>query len=140
MRLIGYQTPREVVECLKASACDMAFMVSDMFRIDEVGFSPPVVESDFTCLVPAGASIRRMADADRPGVRIAAVRNHASTLALTRILKQAELVTAETPDATFAMLRSRQADAMASARSVLLDYSTKLPGSRCWRTATGLNF
>jgi polar amino acid transport system substrate-binding protein len=28
------------------------------------------------------------------------------------------------------MLRSGQADAMASARSVLLDYSTKLPGSR----------
>lgn len=130
VRLIGYQNPREVVECLKTSACDVAFMVPDMSRIADVGFSAPVFESDFTCLVPPGSSLRRMADADRPGVRIAAVRNHISTLALTRILKQAELVTAETPEATFAMLHSRQADAMASARSVLLDYSTKLPGSQ----------
>jgi polar amino acid transport system substrate-binding protein len=128
--LMGYQNPREVVECLKANGCDVAFMVPDTSRIDELGFSQPILESDFTCLVPAGTSIRNMADADRPGVRIAAVRNHVSTLTLTRILKQAELVTAETPDATFAMLRSEHANAMASARSVLLDYSIQLPGSR----------
>lgn len=128
--LTGYQNPREVMECLKAGACDVAFMVPDTSRIDELGFSQPILESDFTCLVPAGTSIRNIADADRPGVRIAAVRNHVSTLTLTRILKQAEMVTAETPDATFAMLRSERANAMASARSVLLDYSTQLPGSR----------
>jgi polar amino acid transport system substrate-binding protein len=128
--LTGYQNPREVVECLKTGACDIVFMVPDKSRVDEVGFSSPVIESDFTCLVPVGSAIRRMADADRSGVRIAAVRNHSSTLALSRILKQAELVTAETPDATFAMLRSGHANAMASARSVLLEYSTKLPGSR----------
>jgi polar amino acid transport system substrate-binding protein len=137
VRLIGYQDPREVVECLKASACDVAFMVPDRSRIDEIGFSPPIVESDFTYLVPASSSIRRMADADRPGVRIAAIRNHASTLALSRILKQAELVTTETPDITFAMLRSRQADAMASARSVLLDYSNKLTGSQVLKDRYG---
>jgi len=113
VRLMGYQNPREVVECLKAGACDVAFMVPDTSRIDDVGFSPPILQSDFTCLVPSGSSIRGMVDADRPGVRIAAVRNHASTLALTRILKQAELFTAETPDATFDMLRSAQAHAMA---------------------------
>ena len=130
VRLTGYQNPREVVECLKAGECDLAFMVADNSRIDDVGFSPPVLRSDFTCLVPAGTSIRNIADADRPGVRIAAVRNHVSTLTLSRILKQAELITAETPDATFAMLSSGHSNAMASARSVLLDYSTKLPGSR----------
>lgn len=128
--LTGYQNPREVVESLNAKGCDVAFMVPDKSRVDEVGFSPPVLESDFTCLVPVDSSIRRMADADRSGVRIAAVRNHASTLTLSRILKQAELVTEETPDATFALLRSTHSNAMASARSVLLEYSGKLPGSR----------
>jgi polar amino acid transport system substrate-binding protein len=105
-------------------------MVSDTSRIDELGFSQPILESDFTCLVPADSSIHRMVDADCPGVRIAAVRNHASTLALSRILKRAELITAETPDATFAILRSGNANAMASARTVLAGYSAKLPSSR----------
>lgn len=135
--LMGYQNPREIVECLKAGACDVAFMVPDTDRVDEVGFSPPVIESDFACLVPAGSSIRRMADADRSGVRIAAVRNHASTLALSRILKQAEVVTAETPDAAFALLRSGDSNAMASARSVLLQYSAKLLGSRVLKDRYG---
>lgn len=130
VRLTGYQNPREVVECLKAGECDVAFMVPDTSRIDDIGFSSPVLRSDFTLLVPADSSIRKMADADHPGVRIAAVRNHASTLALSRLLEQAEVITAETPDATFAMLRNGYSNAMASARSVLLDYSTKLPGSR----------
>jgi polar amino acid transport system substrate-binding protein len=129
-RLIGYQNPREVMDGLKAGACDVGFMVPDMDRVNDVGFSPPILQSDFTWLVPIGSLIYRIADADRPEIRIAAVRNHASTLALSRILKQAELITAETPDATFAILRSGHANAMASARTVLVGYSAKLPGSR----------
>jgi polar amino acid transport system substrate-binding protein len=133
----GYQNPREVVECLKTGACDVAFMVPDKSRLDEVGFSHPFIESDFTCLVPVDSSIHRMAEADRAGVRVAAVRNHLSTLALSRILKHAELVTAETPDTAFAMLRSGHSNAMASARSVLLEYSAKLPGSRVLQDCYG---
>jgi polar amino acid transport system substrate-binding protein len=128
--LMGYQNPREVVECLKANACDVAFMVPDKSRVDEIDFSPPVIESDFTCLVPVDSSICCMADADRAGVSIGAVRNHASTLALSRILKQAVMVTAETPDAAFALLRSGHSNVMASARSVLVEYSAKLPEAR----------
>src|SRR5207244_5621607 len=87
------------------------FMGNESCRAGEVGFSPPVFELDYTYLVPAGSSIRRIADADRPGIRIAVVRNHASTLTLSRLLKHAELVYAETPDPTFDLLRTGRADA-----------------------------
>jgi hypothetical protein len=46
-------------------------------------FSAPYMQFEYTLLVPAGSSIRRFSDADRGGVRIAAVRNHASTNAAT---------------------------------------------------------
>jgi polar amino acid transport system substrate-binding protein len=137
VQLIGYQTPDEVMEYLNASACDVAFMGSE--RAGKLELSSPIVELDYTCLVPAGSSIRRMADVDRPGVRIAAVRNHLSTLALSRILKHAELVTAETPDATFALLCSGNLDAMVQVRSALLDYSTKLLRSRVLEDRFGVN-
>jgi len=87
--------------------------------------------------VPAGSLIQSIADADRPGIRIAVVRNHASTAALNRVLKQAKLVYAETPDPTFELLRTGDADVMASARSTLLEYSTKLPGSRVLKDRYG---
>jgi polar amino acid transport system substrate-binding protein len=67
------------------------------------------------------------------------VRNHASTIELSRLLKQAELVYAETPDRTFDLLRTGQADAMASARPTLLEYSTQLPGTRVLEDRYGAN-
>jgi polar amino acid transport system substrate-binding protein len=94
---------------------------------------------DYTFLVPAKSSIQRIADVDRPGVRIAVVSDHASTLTLSRILKHAQLVYAATPDPTFELLRSGQADAFASVRGVLLSYSAKLPGSRVLDEHYGAN-
>jgi len=115
----------------QGGACDVVLgMGIDPTRDADVDFSSPFLELDFSYLVPPGSSIGSVADADRPGVRIAAVRNHASTLALSRILKHAELVYADTPDATFNLMRAGRADAFAQARPVLLEYSPQLPGSR----------
>ena len=97
------------------------------------------MQFEYTLLVPAGSSIRRFSDADRGGVRIAAVRNHASTNALIPLLKQAHLVYADTPDPTFGLLRDRQADAMASVRGTLLDYSAQSPGWRVLDHRYGAN-
>ena len=127
--LVEHSTPPQVVDCLKADACDVVFLPFDSRAAEIGGFSSPFIEFDFTYLVPAGSLIQSIADADRLGIRIAVVRNHASTAALNRVLKQAKLVYAETPDPTFDLLRTGDADVMASARSTLLEYSTKLPGS-----------
>jgi polar amino acid transport system substrate-binding protein len=67
------------------------------------------------------------------------VRNHASTIELSRLLKQAELVYAETPDPTFDLVRTGQAGAMASARPTLLEYSTQLPGTWVLEDRYGAN-
>jgi polar amino acid transport system substrate-binding protein len=137
--LVEYPSPPKVVECLKAGACDVAFLGIDPSRTAEVGFSPPFMEVDFTYLVPAGSSIRSVADADRPRVRIAVVRNHAMDLALRRILTQAELVHVDTPDDTFDLLRTGRADVQTGVRPALLEYSTRLPGSRVLEDRYGAN-
>src|SRR5262245_55050173 len=135
---VGHPTIPEMLTCLTAGGCDMGFMGPDPSRTG-VDFSPPIVQLDYTFLVPAGSSIQRVADADRPGVRIAVVSDHASTLTLSRILKHAQLVYAATPDPTFELLRAGQADAFASIRAVLLAYSLKLPGSRVLEEHYGAN-
>ena len=139
VQLVGNPTSSGVVECLKAGACDVGFLGINPSRAAAVDFAPPHMLVPFTLLVPAGSSIRSVADADRTGVRIAAIRNHESTLALSRILKRAELVYAETPDPTFDLLRTGHADAFASALPPLLAYSTKLPGSRVLEDRYGAN-
>jgi len=104
-----------------------------------VDFSPPILQLDYTFLVPAGSSIQHIADADRAGIRIAVVRDHASTLTLSRMFKHAQLMYAATPDPTFELLRTGQVDAFASIRAVLLACSSKLSGSRVLEEHYGAN-
>jgi polar amino acid transport system substrate-binding protein len=137
--LVEHPAPPHIVPCLTAGACDLAYMGFSPGRAAEVGFSLPFMQQDFTYLVPSGSSIVSVADADQLGVRIAAVRDHASTLVLSRILKQAHLVYAETPDLTFDLLRTGYADVMASPRYSLLTYSPRLPGSRVLEDRYGAN-
>jgi polar amino acid transport system substrate-binding protein len=139
VQLAGYASPPMVVECLKASACDVGFLGITPARAAEVAFAPPHMLVPFTYLVPAGSLIQSIADADKPGIRIAVVRNHASTLALSGMLKHAEQVGVEIPDAAFDLLRTGRTDAWASARLPLLEYSAQLPGSRVLDDRYGAN-
>jgi polar amino acid transport system substrate-binding protein len=127
---VEYPTPPQVIECIKTGGCDIGFMLIDPARATEVDFTPAFVRSDFTYLLPASSPIRSAADVDRPGIRIAAVRGHASTAALVRIIKQANPVYAETFDSAVDLLRTGNADAFASIREMVLQYSAQLPGSR----------
>lgn len=91
IELIELQTPAKLVACLDSGACDYGSLGFDPARADKVeGFTAPFMQFGYTCLVPPGSRISRFADADRAGVRIAVVRGHASTLAIGRILKNAE--------------------------------------------------
>jgi polar amino acid transport system substrate-binding protein len=137
MGVVGYPTPPAAVECLKNASCDLAFMGIEPSRLGEVDFSPAVVEFDYTYLVPADSTIRSAPDADRPGTRVAVVNKHASTLTLSRLIKHAELIGADVPDAAFELLRTGKAHAFASAREALEDYAAKLPGSRVLTDAYG---
>jgi polar amino acid transport system substrate-binding protein len=138
--LMEFSTPPAVIKCMNAGACDIAFLGFDPARADEVeGFSPPFVRVEYTYLIPKGSVIRSISDADGPGIRIAAVTKHASTLTLGRILRHAAMIAADTPDDAFGMLRSGRVDAWASVRPALLDYSAHLSGSRVIEGHFGAN-
>jgi polar amino acid transport system substrate-binding protein len=138
--IIERPTPSQTVDCLNGGACDIASLGFDPSRVAQVGgFSPPILQVDYTYLVPAHSSIRSAVDVDRPGVRIAVVRDHASTLTLSRILRQAEQMETETADAAFDQLRARHVDAWASVRPALLDYAGRLSGSRVLTDSYGAN-
>jgi polar amino acid transport system substrate-binding protein len=139
LMLIEHSTPPEAVGCLKSRACDLLFLPLDGRAAGADDFSPPIFQFDYTLLVPANSAIRTVADADRPGVRIAVVRDHASANELSQRLKRAELVYAETPGPTFELLRAGHAAAMASARNTLLTYASLLPDSRVLADRYGAN-
>lgn len=137
--LVEYPAPPKVLEGFKAGTSDIAFLGVDPTRSADVEFTLPFMQADFTFLVPAGSLIHRVEDADRHGLRIAVVRNHAMEFALRAMLKQAEPVYAETPDASFELLRARRADLLAGIRPGLLEYASQLSGSRVLEGCYGAN-
>ena len=130
LQSVLYPRPGAIMEGLRTNAWDVSFLIIDPTRTAEVDFSPPYMQSDFTYVVPAGSLIRNIADADQPGVRIATARGDTSDLYLTRTLKRAELVRADSIAAALDLVRTGRAEAYSAPRPSLLQESTRLPGSR----------
>jgi polar amino acid transport system substrate-binding protein len=127
---VEYPSPPAVLDGVKVGAWDVGFRGVDPSRATVVDFSPPYLQIDATYLVPAGSSIRTLADADQAGVRIAVSGKSVEDIVLSRSLKQAEIRRAETIAAGFDLLRAGHADVLALPRPMAVLLSARLPGSR----------
>jgi polar amino acid transport system substrate-binding protein len=127
---VEYPRPGAVVDGLRTNGWNIAVLIVDPVRAEQVDFSTPFLQSDLTYLVAAGSTIQSVADADQPGVRIGVARGDTSDLALTRVLKRAELVRTDSIAAAVELLRSGSVNAIALNRPSLITQSVALPGSR----------
>ena len=139
MQVVQCPTPSKAVDGLNSGASDVAFAGIEPSRAAVVDFTPPVFEFDYAFMVPPGSPLDSLGDIDRPGKRIAIVGNHASSLALARLVKHAALIKSEIPDQAFALIRDGKVDAFALPRDVLMGYAAKLPGSRLLAEPFGFN-
>ncbi len=129
LQVVEYPRPGAVFDGAQSDAWDVTFLVVDPDRTAAAEASPAYMRSEFTYLVPSGSAIRDVADADRPGISIGVPRGDAVDLSLSRILKQAKLVRAESQAAGIALLRAGKVSAYAAPRSALLALSPQVPGS-----------
>ena len=127
---IEYPRPGAVLDGLRTNAWDVSFLGVDPDRTEQVDFSHSLFHSDMTYLVAPGSPIRSVADADQPGIRIAVPRGDGSDLYLSRMLKRAKLIRADSHAAAVDLLRTGGADAKASPRYVLMSELPAVPGSR----------
>ncbi len=136
---VEHPNPANALTSVAFGPCDCGIIGIEAERATKIDYSPPLVEADYTLLTRKGFSYQSIADADRPGVRIAAVRHHASTVALGKIVQHATFVYADMPEPTFQILQSGEADLFASLHEVLRHYVARLPGSRIWEGRYGFN-
>ena len=130
VELVGYNSGGQLTAGLKAGGWDVAFLAFEQGRTNEISFSAPFAETDATYLVPAGSPLRTATDVDQKGVRIAVSAKGGNDLFLTRTLKNATLVRAPSPDATFKLFVADKLEAYANLKPSLLAVADKLPGSR----------
>jgi polar amino acid transport system substrate-binding protein len=128
--IIEYTSVAKMVEDAKTGAWDVAVVAFDPARRGVLDFAPPHITVDLTYLIAPGSAINSVAEADRPGVKIAAARGAATTLYLERTLKQAAVTPAENEPAAFNLIKEGKAEAYAQNRYMLLRLAAGLPGAR----------
>lgn len=89
--LFPFDTAGKAFAALQAGACDVGFLAIDPVRAADLAFTAPYVVIEGTYLVPEASPLREAGDVDRDGVRVAAGKNTAYDLYLTRSLQHARL-------------------------------------------------
>jgi len=125
-----YEKVGEVADGARKGEWDVAFIGAEPQRAAEIDFTAPYVEIEATYLVPAGSTIRSMAEVDRKGVRIAVANRAAYHLWLERNIKHAQLLTADGIEASFRRFVDEKLDVLAGLKPRLMDDVAKLPGAR----------
>jgi polar amino acid transport system substrate-binding protein len=119
VELIAFDAAGKVFAALETDAWDVAFLAIDPVRAAGIAFTPPYVVIEGTYLVRATSPLQSVGDFERPGLRIAVGRGAAYDLFLTRALKAAELVRADTSAGAVELFLESGLDAAAGVRQQL---------------------
>jgi len=130
VKYVPFPRPGELADAATKDVWDIGLIGAEPARAEQITFTPAYVEIESTYLVPAGSPIKSIADVDRPGVRIAIAGRAAYDLYLSRNLKHAELVRANSIDASYELFVKDKLDALAGLKPRLLSDVEKLPGAR----------
>ena len=130
LEFVKFDGAGKLFDAVKSAACDVGFLGAEPQRANEVEFTAAYLEIPVTFLVPAGSSIRTIAEVDREGVRVAVSERSAYDLFLTRTLKKAKLVRAAGIPASYDLFVSQKLEALAGLKPKLVEEQARTPGSR----------
>ena len=130
IEIVAFESAGKMFDAVKAGAWDVAFLAVDPGRASEIDFTAPYIEIEGTYLIPAGAPFRSVADVDRDGVRVGVSAKSAYDLFLSRNLRHAQMVRAQSPESAFDLIIANKVDVLAGVRQTLVAHSAKLPGAR----------
>jgi len=109
--------PAAVIAAVSRGEADIGFIAYEPSRAGTIDFSQTYLLVQQSFIVLDGSSIRTIAEIDRPGQKIAGVRDDSISLYLRRHLKQATLVEiANNPPETKRMLAAKEIDAFGASR------------------------
>jgi polar amino acid transport system substrate-binding protein len=125
-----YDTAGKVSDAVGTGAWTICFLANEPARAAEIAFTAPYVVIEGTYVVRSDSPLRRVADVDREGIRVAVGHKTAYDLYLTRTIKHAELVRAPDSAAALEMFLSDGLDAGAGVRQPLVRFAQSHPDLR----------
>lgn len=129
---VCFDAAKPSFDTVRSGAADIGFLAREPARAAEVDFTAPYVLIEGTYMVRRDSSLRSVEDVDRPGNRIAVGPGAAYDLYLTRTLRHATLVRAESGGGRKMIEKfiAEGLEAAAGVRQALVAYAATDPGVR----------
>ncbi len=127
---IVFSKNADVLAAVKEGRADVAFTNASVERAKDMDFTQPYLLIELGYLARENAPVRSLADVDKPGVRVGVTEKSSSEAVLSRDLKNAKVVPAETVKIGIQMLSSGTLDVYATNKATLFEMADQLPGSR----------
>ena len=127
-QLVEFDRVAQVVDAVTSGAVDFTFTNATEARARDVDFSQALLQVELGYLVPANSDIASASEIDRPGVKVGVTQGSSSFATLSRVYKNASLVTAPSVPQAQEMLRQGQVQAYATNKAILNDMLDNLPG------------
>ena len=127
---VSYAGVPALIGGAKTGQWDVALTGISPERAAVMEFSAPYMEIEQGYLVRAGIPITTASDVDKAGIRIGIVERSTADNLLSRTLKYATLVRANSVAELNVLLESGKADVIATGKTGLFAAAGKLPGSR----------
>ncbi len=128
--IVPYDAAGKVTADATRNVWDVAFFAIDPKRAEDTAFTAPYVIIEGGYAVPASSPIQSVEEVDREGVRIAVSNRSAYDLYLSRNLKQAQLVRAPSPQASFELFANEKLPVLAGVKAAVVEWAKKNPGYR----------
>ena len=130
VKYVPFKTPGELADQAGNNVWDIGNIGAEPQRAAVISFTAAYCEIEATYMVPAGSSIKAIADVDKKGVRIAVSARSAYGLWLENNIKNATLVPVAGLDAAFNKFVDDKLDVLAGLRPGLLKDIEKLPSAK----------
>jgi polar amino acid transport system substrate-binding protein len=125
LEFVTYDGAGKVFAAADTDAWDIAFMAIDPLRAEKVLYTRPYVIIEGSYLVRSDSPLQIIEDVDQEGVRIAVGKGAAYDLFLSRSLRHAEIVRADTSADALELFLAQQLDAAAGVRQPLLAFAAR---------------
>jgi polar amino acid transport system substrate-binding protein len=130
VKFVPYARPGEIADDAEKGLWDIGNIGAEPQRAAVINFTAAYCEIEATYLVPAGSSIRSVAEVDQPGRRVAVTARSAYGLWLENNYKRGELLQFDSADAAIKAFTDEKLDAYAGLRPALIGLAEKMPGLR----------
>ena len=127
---VPFARPDALADAAEDGVWDIGLIGAEPARAEKIAFTAAYVEIEAAYLVQPGSPLARLADVDRPGVRIAVLARSAYDLWLERNIEHATLVRANSADGAAQLFADRDADVLAALRPALLTQVERIPEAR----------